>query len=70
VWVQRPVTVRALADALLTVKAYVLIRDLLEFRVFAKADSVISDEIAAEVAKMHHRKLEILDRTERGGDSR
>jgi hypothetical protein len=64
VWVQRPVTVRALADALVTVRTFELIYELVKLDMFVKADTEIPDVIAAELARRRRRKLEILDSKE------
>ena len=62
--VQRPVTVRALADALVTVRTFELIYELVKLDMFVKADTEIPDVIAAELARRRRRKLEILDSKE------
>ena len=49
----------------MTVKTFDVIGELFDFKVFAKVDTVLSDEVAAAIARMYHRKLEILPDGER-----
>lgn len=59
--VKRPVTVKALADAL-GIKVFQVIKDLISYKVFAKdGNAVVSDAHAVAIANAHGVRLVIED---------